>query len=53
MVGGVRTQERDRLGVWTGHAHTAMFKMDDQQGPTVQYMELCLMLCGSLDGRGV
>ena len=27
--------------------------MDNQQGPTVQHMELCSVLCGSLDGRGV
>ena len=27
--------------------------MDNQQGPTVQYMDLCSMLCGGLDGRGV
>ena len=27
--------------------------MDNQQGPTVQHMDLCSMLCGSLDGRGV
>ena len=27
-------------------------KMDNQQGPTVQHMELCSMSCGSLDGRG-
>ena len=27
--------------------------MDNQQGPTVQHMELCLMFCASLDGRGV
>ena len=33
--------------------HTATFKMDNQQGPTVQCMELCSMLCGSLHGRGV
>ena len=33
--------------------HTAIFKMDNQQGPTVQHRELCWMLCGSLDGRGV
>ena len=33
--------------------HTAIFKMDNQQGPTVQQRELCSMLCGSLDGRGV
>ena len=51
MVGGVRTRERDRLGVWNGHAHTAIFKMDDRQGPTVQHMELCSVLCGSLDGN--
>ena len=31
----------------------AVFKMDNQQGSTVQHMELCLRLCGSLDGRGV
>ena len=30
-----------------------MFEMDHQQGPTVQHRELCSMLCGSLDGRGV
>jgi hypothetical protein len=27
--------------------------MDNQQGPTVQHMELCSALFGSLDGRGV
>ena len=32
---------------------TAIFKLDNQQGPTVQHRELCSMLCGSLDGRGV
>ena len=38
-----------------GHlgCHTAVFKMDNQQRPTVQHRELCSMLCGSLDGRGV
>ena len=44
---------RDRQGVWDGHGHTAAFKVDNQQGPTVQHRELCSMLCGSLDGRGV
>ena len=33
--------------------HTAVFKVDNQQGPTVWHKELCSMLCGSLDGRGV
>ena len=27
--------ERDSLRVWGGHVHCAMFKMDNQQGPTV------------------
>jgi len=27
--------------------------MDNQQGPIVEYMKLCSMLCGSLDGRGL
>ena len=26
---------RDSRGVWDGHIHTAIFKMDNQQGPTV------------------
>ena len=34
------------------HAHTAMFKMDNQQGPTVWHTELSSVLCGSLDGVG-
>ena len=27
--------------------------MDNQEGLPVWYMELCSMLCGSLDGRGI
>ena len=38
---------------WEGHVHSAMFKMDNQQKPIVYHMELCSMLCVSLDGRGV
>ena len=25
----------DSLGVWDGHVHTAIIKMDNQQGPAV------------------
>ena len=32
---GQRSEGRDRLGVWDWHAHNAMFKTDNQQGPTV------------------
>ena len=31
-------------------SHTSIFEMDDQQGTTVKHMELCSVLCGSLDG---
>ena len=33
--------------------HTATFKRDNQEGPTVQHMELCSMLRVSLDWREV
>ena len=39
--------------VWEGHGHTAIFKVDNQQNPIVQHMELCSVICASLDGREV
>ena len=44
---------RDNEGIWDDHVHTAIFKMDNQQGHFVQHMELCLMLCSNLDRNGV
>ena len=44
--------ERNSQGVWDGHVHTAIFKMDNKLRPIVQHMELCSMLYDSLDGRG-
>ena len=35
--------------LWT----PTIFKMDKQQGPVVEHIELYLMLCCSLDGRGL
>ena len=32
---------RDSQGVWESHVHTTMFKMDTQQGPVIQHIELC------------
>ena len=29
-------QGRDSQGVWDGHVHTGIFKMDNLQGPTVK-----------------
>ena len=48
---GEKMVQRDSQGVWDGHVHTAIFKMDNQQGPNVQHTELGSMLCGNLDGR--
>ena len=39
-------------GFWDSHVHTAIFKTDNQHGPIAQHMELCSMLCGSLDEKG-
>ena len=31
----------------------AVFKMDDQQGPTVYHRELCSILCNNLNGKRI
>ena len=43
----------DRLGVWDRHVHAATFETDNQQEPTVQDRELCLILCNNLTGKGI
>ena len=43
---------RDSWGLWEGHVHTTIFKMDSRQKPTVWHMELCSLLLASLDDRG-
>ena len=35
MVAGGKDEGKGQ-GVWDGHVHTAVLKMDNQQGPTVQ-----------------
>ena len=35
------------------NAISIKMKMDNQQEPSVQHMQLCSMVCGSLDGRRV
>ena len=34
-VRGKNGRKRDSLGIWDGKVHTAVFKMDNQQGPTI------------------
>ena len=50
---GVRVGGQDSQGVWDGHVHSAIFKMDNQQGHTVQHSEFFAMFCGSLDWKYV
>ena len=35
------TGRRDGQGVWDGHGHTAVFNMENQQGPAGQHRDLC------------
>ena len=46
---GRRMRGSDTQGVWDGHVYIAIFKTDNQQGPTVQDMELCSVLYSSLE----
>ena len=41
--------QKIKLQIWD----IAIFKVDNQQDPTVQSRELCSTLYGNLDGRGV
>ena len=43
---------RDSQGFRDGHVHTAVFKIDNQQGPTVLTEGTLLKSYGSPDGRG-
>ena len=37
---GGRMRGRDNQGVWDGHVHTGIFKMDNQQGPSGTLLNL-------------
>ena len=47
--GGKGLGGRDGLGVWDRHVHTAIHKIDNQQGPTVYHRERCSLLYSDLD----
>ena len=36
---------------WDGHVYTAIVKIDNQQGPTVQHRKLYSMFCNNLAGK--
>ena len=39
---------RDSEGVWDGRGHTAVFNVENQQGPAAQPREVCSILCDNL-----
>ena len=40
--------ERDGLGVWDEQMQTIIYRMDTQQGPTVEHRELYSISCDKL-----
>ena len=49
-----RVEGRDNQGIWDRHIHTAVFKMDNQQGLTVQHRKLLnIMWQAGWEGKGV
>ena len=65
LSGTVNSSEHTFLCIWlilkislkqiikSAWSYTAIFKVVNQQEPTIWHMELCSVLCGSLDGSGV
>ena len=50
-VAGGRKRGRDSQRACSWHVHTAIFKMDNQQGPTVQHRKLCSILHNNLNEK--
>ena len=48
--GGAKAGGRHSGGLWDGCVHTAIFKMDHQQGPPIQHTGLWSVLRGSPEG---
>ena len=40
VAAGKDEEEWNSQGFWESHAHSTIFKMDNQQGPTVEHREL-------------
>ena len=43
----------DKLGDWDWHTHTTIYKLDNQQGPTVEHRELYSIFCNNLYGKSI
>ena len=44
---------RARSAVWDRHVYTTIFKIDNQQGPTVQHRELGSIFCNNRNGKRI
>ena len=42
---------RDGLAVWDQQMQTLIYRMDKQEGPTVQHSELCSISCENHNGK--
>ena len=51
MTGKKQEEEIVREFGMDTNLHTAVFKMDNQLGPTVQHRELCSVLCDTWMGE--
>ena len=45
---GKQRHKRDKLGVWDQQIQTTIYKIDKQQGPSIQHRELSSMSCNNL-----
>ena len=49
----VMTEHSNFTSIFKKHIHTIIYKIENQQGPTVQHKELYSILCNSLYGKEV
>ena len=46
-------RERDTSGAWDEHTHTTIYKIGNQQGPTILHRELYSIFCDNLYGKRI
>ena len=53
MVPGGKDGGRDSRGIWDGHEHTAVFNMENQQGPAGQQCHVAAWMGGEFAGEWI
>ena len=46
-------QGRDKSEAWDEHTHTIIYKIDNQQGPTVWHRELYSIFCDNIYEKSI